>query len=126
MKRYTAEQALEVLMDSDSDHLCFDHFESDRDEVSEGDAFTDTETSSVVDRPITRRSGRKRSAPACLRVDTDSSDGDTSDTSWRDSRPSNSSFRGARVNRGKTDKEMAKKCLFLVHIWCNIVCIYIE
>ncbi len=44
-----------------------------------GDAFTDTATSSVVDRPITRRSGRKRSAPACLPVDTDSSDGDTSD-----------------------------------------------
>ncbi len=56
-------------MDSDSDHSCFDHFESDRDEVSEGDAFTDTETSSVVDRPtITRRSGRRRSAPACLCV----------------------------------------------------------
>ncbi len=68
-------------MDSDSDHSCFDHFESDRDEVSEGDAFTDTETSSVVDRPITCRSGRRRSAPACLHVDTDSSDGDTSDTS---------------------------------------------
>ncbi len=125
MKRYTAEQALEVLMDSDSDHSCFDHFESDRDEFSEGDAFTDTETSSVVDRPITRRSGRRRSAPACLRVDTDSSDADTSDASWRDSRPSHSSLRGARVNRGKTDKEMAKKYLFLVHIWCNIVCIYI-
>ncbi len=27
MKRFTAEQALEVLMDSDSDHSCFDHFE---------------------------------------------------------------------------------------------------
>ncbi len=110
MKRYTAEQALEVLMDSDSDHSCFDDFESDRDEVvSEGDAVTDTETSSVVDRPITCRSGRRRSAPAYLRVDTDSSDGDTSDTSWRDSRLSHSSFRCARVNRGKTDKEMAKK-----------------
>ncbi len=87
MKRFTAEQAVEVLMDSDSDHSCFDHFESDRDEVSEGEAFTEAATSSVVDRPITRRSGRKRSAPACLPVDTDSSDGDTSDTSWRDSRP---------------------------------------
>ncbi len=54
MKRYTAEQALELLMDSDSDHSCFDPFKSDRDEVSEGDAFTDTETSSVMDRPITR------------------------------------------------------------------------
>ncbi len=123
MKRFTAEQALEVLMDSDSDHSCFDHFESDRDEVSEGEAFTEAATSSVVDRPITRRSGRKRSAPACLPVDTDSSDGDTSDTSWRDPRPSHSSFRSARVNRGKTNKEMAKKSLFLVHIWCNIVCI---
>ncbi len=36
---------------------CFDHFESDRDEVvSERDAFTDTETSLVVYGPITRQS----------------------------------------------------------------------
>ncbi len=36
-------------MYSDSDHSCFDHFESDQDEVvSEGEAFTDTETSSCV------------------------------------------------------------------------------
>ncbi len=84
-------------MDSDSDHSCFDHFESDQDVlVNVGDAFTDTETSRVVDRPLTRRSGRRQSALAC--VDTDSSDGDTSNTSWRDSRLSHSSFRCARVN----------------------------
>ncbi len=36
---------------------CFDHFESDRDEVvSDRDAFTDTETSLVVYGPITRQS----------------------------------------------------------------------
>ncbi len=36
---------------------CFDHFESDRDEVvSERDAFTDTETYLVVYGPITRQS----------------------------------------------------------------------
>ncbi len=36
---------------------CFDHFESDRDEVvSERDAFTDTETSLVVYGPITCQS----------------------------------------------------------------------
>ncbi len=36
---------------------CFDHFESDRDEVvSERDAFTDTETSLIVYGPITRQS----------------------------------------------------------------------
>ncbi len=36
---------------------CFDHFESDRDEVvRERDAFTDTETSLVVYGPITRQS----------------------------------------------------------------------
>ncbi len=42
------------------DHICrscFDHFESDRDEVvSERDASTDTETSLVVYGPITRQS----------------------------------------------------------------------
>ncbi|KAL1259012.1 hypothetical protein QQF64_009589 [Cirrhinus molitorella] len=106
MKKYTAEQVLEALIDSDSDRSCFDHFESDRDEVvSEADVFTDTETSScVVDFSITRRSGRRRSAPDCLYVDTDSSDGDTSDTSWRDSRPSHSPYQSARVNRGRTQQ----------------------
>ncbi len=50
MKRYTTEQALEVLMDSDSDHTCFDHFESDQDVVvSEGDAFTEKLLESWID-----------------------------------------------------------------------------
>ncbi|KAI7790021.1 hypothetical protein IRJ41_019691 [Triplophysa rosa] len=34
MKRFTTEQALEVLLNSDSDQSCFDHFESERDDTA--------------------------------------------------------------------------------------------
>lgn len=53
-----ADQVLEVLMDSESDHSLFDHSESDQDEVvSESDAHVVTESFShgrAADRLFTR------------------------------------------------------------------------
>ncbi|XP_048010518.1 piggyBac transposable element-derived protein 4-like [Megalobrama amblycephala] len=115
MKRYTADQVLEVLMDSESDHSLFDHSESDRDEVvSERDAHVVTESSShgrAADRLFTRRSGRRQSSPVCRRVDSDSSDCDTSDSEWTHSRPrSHSSFPGCRTRRGRTQRGRGRMC----------------
>ncbi len=97
------------------DHSCFDHFESDQDVVvSEGDVFTDRETSRVVDRPITRWSGRRQSALACLRVDTD-----RRYFEHFVERFNAVSFFVPMCQSeylSKTDKEKAKKCLFLLHI----------
>lgn len=94
-------------MDSKSNHSLFDHPESDWDEVvNEGDAHAVTESSShrhAADRSLISQSGRRQNPPVCLRVDSDNSVCDTSDSEWmHSSSRSHSPFPGARADSGRT------------------------
>ncbi|XP_073717710.1 activating transcription factor 7-interacting protein 1 isoform X5 [Misgurnus anguillicaudatus] len=61
-------------------------------------------TPNALQRPKTCRTGRRRSAQMCEPVDTDNSDGDTSDTSWGDSWPRSHS--PIRANEGGTQEQV--------------------
>ncbi|XP_065151560.1 activating transcription factor 7-interacting protein 1 isoform X2 [Paramisgurnus dabryanus] len=60
-------------------------------------------TQNALQRPKTCRTGRRRSAQMGQPVDTDNSDGDTSDTSWGDSWPRSHS--PIRANEGGTQEQ---------------------